>query len=151
MKSKETKIKQCYDVLDDELKIINYFYNNLLEESTKNGFKEVELTSFEVKDKFENAASVVPTKIFNKDTGTFKNWTIYPTPNINDKKHVFTFPENTVFVSKPLILPKTLTPEITPSIIKFKRTNGLLINNGNDKPKNIILSQNASKSAQNNG
>lgn len=64
MKSKESRVKQCYDVLDDEMSVVNYFYNSLLEKANKRGFKEVELTSIENSEKFEKVASVVSSKIF---------------------------------------------------------------------------------------
>ena len=64
MKSKETKIPQFYDVLDDESEVIRQIYENLLKEANKIGFMEIETSSIELRERYLNATEVHFSKIF---------------------------------------------------------------------------------------
>ena len=64
MKSRETKIPQFYDVLDDEIFKVRNIYKKVLDEAKKNGFLEIETTAIELKDRYINATEVHFSKIF---------------------------------------------------------------------------------------
>lgn len=64
MKSRETKIPQFYDVLDDEILKVREIYESLLKKSKENGFLEIETSSIELKDRYINATGVHFSKIF---------------------------------------------------------------------------------------
>lgn len=64
MKSKETKIPQFYDVLDEENAVVRQIYEGLLKKATDVGFMEVETSSIELKQRYINATGVHFSKIF---------------------------------------------------------------------------------------
>lgn len=64
MNSKETKIPQFYDVLDEENEVIRRIYGKVLEIATKFGFMEIETSSMELKERYVNATNVHFSKIF---------------------------------------------------------------------------------------
>ena len=64
MKSRETKIPQFYDVLDDEIFKVRNIYKKVLDEAKRNGFLEIETSAIELKDRYINATEVHFSKIF---------------------------------------------------------------------------------------
>ncbi len=64
MVSRETKIPQFYDVLDEELQIIREIYQETLIRTEKAGFKEIETTGVEQRKRYLEATQVHYSKIF---------------------------------------------------------------------------------------
>ena len=64
MKSRETKIPQFYDVLDEEISRVRNIYQTILDVAKKNGFLEIETSAIELKDRYINATGVHFSKIF---------------------------------------------------------------------------------------
>lgn len=64
MKSRETKISQFYDVLDDENAVVRKVYEQVLQKAKDAGFIEIETSSIELRERYLNATNVHFSKIF---------------------------------------------------------------------------------------
>lgn len=64
MKSRETKIPQFYDVLDEENNVVRKVYGQVLRKAKNVGFIEIETSSIELKERYLNATNVHFSKIF---------------------------------------------------------------------------------------
>lgn len=73
MKSKETRIPQFYDVLDEELVLVRSIYENLLNKALKKGFMEIETSAIELKERYINATGVHFSKIFEVQRSKERN------------------------------------------------------------------------------
>ena len=65
MKTSESKIKQTFDIGNDELDVIDNFKNKLRLSAQKKGYLDIETSLFEDKARYLNATSIHFSKIFN--------------------------------------------------------------------------------------
>ncbi|MFC3932370.1 ATP phosphoribosyltransferase regulatory subunit [Streptococcus dentapri] len=64
MRFEPTSIPLFFDILEDELYLVNTAYNRMLEEFKKYGYREIKTSKIEQRDKYLNATKVHWSKIF---------------------------------------------------------------------------------------